>query len=201
MILAAKAGELPGLRPPRAVLVSFPVTAVFGGLSKGDVLFVMISNNVNIEGVSFSSVNVGRPLATAGNALPGLAAVVKRPPSHIPSGSCGNGADTCASQINCPRTLELILAAWCRVNLHHGLGVRSPCDFAGAKKKKKNSFNAQKEEEIEGIINARTRASIKEVVIKSTPQGGRDGRGDPIDVVAFTKGKDSGKGKGPCQML
>ena len=34
------------------------------------------------------------------------------------------------------------------------------------------------------------------MVTKSTPQGGRAGRGDPRDVDAFTKGKDSVKGKG-----
>ena len=66
-------------------------------------------------------------------------------------------------------------------------------------KKRLNTFNVQTEEEVEGIIDARIGANIKEVVIKSTTQGGRVGGGDSMDVAACTKGKASGKGKRPCQ--
>ena len=48
--------------------------------------------------------------------------------------------------------------------------------------------HVQRPEAIEGIIDARIGADIKEVVIKSAPQGGRAGRGDLMDVDAFTKG-------------
>ena len=64
-------------------------------------------------------------------------------------------------------------------------------------KKRLNTFEAQKEE-IEGILDSRIGASVKELQIKPRERRERHSGGEAaMDVDAFmSKGKDAGKGKG-----